>query len=61
MFSVLLNVGKESRAEISHVGMPMVMRYIDTIAIQRKDALLERGHALDKCVSINGLNLTGLM
>ena len=61
MFSVLLNVGTESRAETSHVGMFMVTRYIDNIVVLRKDVLLERGHALDECVSISGLNLTGLM
>jgi len=61
MFSVLLNVGTESRAEMSRVGMPMAKRYINAIVILRKDVLLERGHALDKCVSISGLNITGLM
>ena len=61
MFSALLNVGKETRAEMSHVGMPMAMRYIDTIAILRKDVLLERENAQDKCVSTSGLNPTGLM
>jgi len=61
MFSVLLNVGKETRAEMSRVGTPMVTRYIDTIAILRKDVLLERENVQDKCVSISGLNPTGLM
>jgi len=53
-------VGREFKADMSHAGIPMEMRYIDTVAVHRQ-SLLQRDHALETCVSISGSNLIGQM
>jgi len=53
-------VGKEFRADMLYVGMPMETRYTEIIVMCRQN-LIHREHALEACVSISGLNQVGVM
>jgi len=58
-FSVLLIVEREFKVDMSHVEMPMEMRYTDTAVIPCQ-RLKSGDLASETCVSISGSNLIGL-